>query len=171
MSWGVTFEDFECPNDAQAPCWLRLWPWVLYTAAYKITWLWWRADPCRPWASDTSGGRRPDGVCWLVNLSAPPGGRSGHYTRTAQTDTAAGRHQLRISKLLHLTLPMLRLHSPKAQERKNLWKPSKPCHVGIHWIALTEYSQMSTHLPGFRWFFRILALYHIGKISHHQHEG
>ena len=32
-------------------------------------------------------------------------------------------------------------------------KPSKPCHVGIHWIALTEYSQMSTHLPEFRPFF------------------
>ena len=29
-------------------------------------------------------------------------------------------------------------------------KPSKPCHVGIHWIALDEYSQMSTHMPGFR---------------------
>ena len=27
-------------------------------------------------------------------------------------------------------------------------KPSKPCHVGIHWIGLTEYSQMSTHVPG-----------------------
>ena len=52
-----------------------------------------------------------------------------------------------------LTLPMLRLHLPKAQECKNLWKPSRPCHVGIHWIALTEYSQMSTHVPGFRWFF------------------
>ena len=33
----------------------------------------------------------------------------------------------------------------KAQGCKDFWKPSKPCHVGIHWIALTEYSQMSTH--------------------------
>ena len=49
-----------------------------------------------------------------------------------------------------LTLPMLRLHSPNAQERKNLSKTSKPCHVGTHWKALTEYFQMSTHLPGFR---------------------
>ena len=24
-------------------------------------------------------------------------------------------------------------------------KPSKPCHVGIHWIAFDECSQMSTH--------------------------
>ena len=32
---------------------------------------------------------------------------------------------------------------------QNLSKPSKPCHDGIHWIALAEYSQMSTHLSGF----------------------
>ena len=29
-------------------------------------------------------------------------------------------------------------------------KTSKPCHIGIHSIALTEYSQMSAHLPGFQ---------------------
>ena len=28
----------------------------------------------------------------------------------------------------------------------------KPCHVGIHWIALTEYSMMSTHVLGFQTF-------------------
>ena len=48
---------------------------------------------------------------------------------------------------------MLRLLSSKAQGRKDFWKPSKPCHVGIHWIALAEYSQMSTHVPGFQSFF------------------
>ena len=32
-------------------------------------------------------------------------------------------------------------------------RPSKPCHVGIHWIALTEYSKMSTVVPGFQSFF------------------
>ena len=34
-------------------------------------------------------------------------------------------------------------------------KSSKPCHVGIYWIALAKYSRMSTHLPGlqsFSWF-------------------
>ena len=49
-----------------------------------------------------------------------------------------------------LTLPMLRLLSSKEQGCKDFWKPSKPCQVGIHWIALAEYSQMSTHLPGFQ---------------------
>ena len=46
------------------------------------------------------------------------------------------------------------LLSFKAQERKDFGKASKPCHVGIHWIVLAEYSQMSTHMPGFQSFFR-----------------
>ena len=29
------------------------------------------------------------------------------------------------------------------------WKPSRPSHVGIHWMALVDYSQMSTHFLGF----------------------
>ena len=35
---------------------------------------------------------------------------------------------------------MLRLLSSKAQGRKDPWKLPKPCHVGIHWEALTEFS-------------------------------
>ena len=31
-----------------------------------------------------------------------------------------------------LTLPMLQLLSSQAQSRNDFWKPSKPCHVGIH---------------------------------------
>ena len=42
---------------------------------------------------------------------------------------------------------------------KELWKRSKPCHVGIHWIALSEYSHMSTHVQGFQSFFRFLHLF------------
>ena len=53
----------------------------------------------------------------------------------------------------YLTLPMLRLHSSKAQKCKYFWKPYKPCHGGIYEKALAEYSQMSTHLPGFQSFF------------------
>ena len=49
-----------------------------------------------------------------------------------------------------VNLPMLRLLSCKAQGRKDSWKPSKPCCVGIHWIDLDEFSQMSTHMPGFQ---------------------
>ena len=53
---------------------------------------------------------------------------------------------------------MLRLLSSKIQERKDFWKPSKSCHVGIHWIALTEYSQISTHLPGIPSFFSFFCI-------------
>ena len=59
---------------------------------------------------------------------------------------------------LILTLPIQRLLSSKALGRKYFWKPSKPCHVGIHWIALAEYSQMSTHVPGFQSFFRFICI-------------
>ena len=33
---------------------------------------------------------------------------------------------------------------------KDFHKPSKPCHVGTHWMALAEYFQMSTHMLGFQ---------------------
>ena len=42
-----------------------------------------------------------------------------------------------------LTLPLLRLLSSKAQGCKN------HLNHGIHWIALAEYSEMNTHVPGF----------------------
>ena len=46
-----------------------------------------------------------------------------------------------------LALPILDVivRSSKAHEHKDFWKTSKPCCVGIHWIALADYSQMSTH--------------------------
>ena len=47
---------------------------------------------------------------------------------------------------------------------KDLRKSSKPCHVGIHWIALTGYSQMS--MPGFQSFLSYFASFYIGKSSH-----
>ena len=71
-----------------------------------------------------------------------------------------------------LTIPMLRLLSPKAQGYKDFYKPSKPCHVGIHWKALTEYSPMNTHVPGFKSFFPDFCIvFVIYKISHHLHKG
>ena len=60
-----------------------------------------------------------------------------------------------------LTLPMLlRLLPSKVQGR-----PSKPYHVGIHWIALAEYSQMSTHMPGFHSFFMFLDHFVLAKLA------
>ena len=54
---------------------------------------------------------------------------------------------------------------------QNFRKPSKPCHVGTHWIALPEYFQMSTHLPGFQLFLRSFASFCIGQNGDLQHKG
>ena len=52
--------------------------------------------------------------------------------------------------LTTLTLPLLVLQ-PKHKDANILGNHLlNPCHVGIHWIALAEYSQMSTHVPGFQ---------------------
>ena len=70
-----------------------------------------------------------------------------------------------------ITLPILRLLSSRAQGCKGFRKPCKSCHVGIHWIALNEFAQMSTHVAGFQSFYMPIALFCIGQISHHQHKG
>ena len=44
---------------------------------------------------------------------------------------------------------MLRLLCYKEQGCKDFFKSSKPCHIGIHRIALAEQTQMSTHKPSF----------------------
>ena len=60
---------------------------------------------------------------------------------------------------------MLRLLSSNAQGRKDFWKPSKPCGVGIHWKALTENSQMITNMPWFKSFFGFFAPFCIVKLA------
>ena len=48
----------------------------------------------------------------------------------------------------------------------------KPCHVGIHWIALTEFSQMGTHVAGFQSFSGFLHHSWLAmQISQQQHKG
>ena len=42
---------------------------------------------------------------------------------------------------------------------------SKPCHFGIHWIALAEYSQMSTHMSGIQEMFRYLDHFAVSKLA------
>ena len=37
-------------------------------------------------------------------------------------------------------------------------KPSKPCHVGIHWMTIAEYSQMSTNVPWFQSFLKVFCI-------------
>ena len=57
--------------------------------------------------------------------------------------------KVNLANRFSLTLSMLRLLSSKAQERRQFFKPLKPCHVGIHWKALAESFLMSTNFPGF----------------------
>ena len=68
------------------------------------------------------------------------------------------------SSLEGLNHPMLRLLSSKAQAHKDCFKPSKPCHIGIHFIAITEYSQI-THVPVFQSFFRFLHHFVLTKLA------
>ena len=73
-----------------------------------------------------------------------------------------------------LTLLILGLLSSKAQRCKDIRKSSKPCHVGIHWTALAEYSQMSTHNGPYTMvsvIFQFIASFCVGQISHQQQKG
>ena len=72
---------------------------------------------------------------------------------------------LKTNDRLPLTLTMLRLYSLKVQECKTFWKPSIPCHFGIHWTALIEYSYISTHVPGFQSFLRPLHYFVLTKLA------
>ena len=94
--------------------------------------------------------------CWIMaNISH----KSQHITTTT-----TGCH----CGLTHLLLMLL---SSNAQKSKKLWRSSKTCHVGIHWKALTECFQMSTHLPWFQSFLSFLSSFHVDQISHQQHKG
>ena len=49
-----------------------------------------------------------------------------------------------------ITLASCDVQSTRTQ---SFWKPFKQCHFGIHWIAPSELSQMSTHVSRFQSFF------------------
>ena len=46
-----------------------------------------------------------------------------------------------------------------------IFENSKPCHVGIHCIALTKYSEMSTHVPAFQSFSAFLHHFVLAKLD------
>ena len=72
--------------------------------------------------------------------------------------------------ILYLSYVNFSVISPKGANILPYTRSSKPCHVGIHWKAL-EYSQMSTDVPGFQYFFSFFALCCSGEISHEQPKG
>ena len=124
------------------------------------------AAACKKVASDTYN--------WLKSWSCINMAKKWQFLRFLipyENHTEHSSNLFWIYALFLLTLWMLRLLSSKAEELKRFWKSSKPCHVGIHLKALAEYSQMSTHLPGFWSFSRFFASYCISQISHQQHKG
>ena len=124
------------------------WWWVAvrFSQTAFLCWCLW-SPGC---VSQTPPRGRPDGswpdIYWccagqisLLHLPCYPG-------KTSQNDQTKNWELF-----LKYLLPILRLLSSKGQRCR---KHSKPCHVGIHWIALAECSQMSTHVPGFQSFSR-----------------
>ena len=68
---------------------------------------------------------------------------------------------------------MLRILSSNAQKAKNYenhFNPVMLVILGIHWKALAEYYQMSTHLPWFQTFLKFLS-FHVDQISNQQQEA
>ena len=65
----------------------------------------------------------------------------------------------------NLSIPMLRPLLPKAQGHKYFWKPFKPCHDGIHWKALAEFSQMRPMCQGFSDFSGLLHHFVSAKLA------
>ena len=47
-------------------------------------------------------------------------------------------YHLQFEHLSPEKLSMLRLHLSEVRDQKNLWKQTKPCHIGIHWKALSD---------------------------------
>ena len=94
-----------------------------------------------------------------------------YSSESTQRELSNEYHHERVKMILvlrtkvTLTLTMLRLLLPQAQGRKDLGKPPKPCRFDIHWIALAEHSQMSTHLPGFQSFVRFLHHFVLARLA------
>ena len=65
----------------------------------------------------------------------------------------------------YVILTLLRLLLSKAQGRKAFRQPFKPCHVGIHWIALAECSQVSNMCQGFNHFSVFLHHFVLAKLA------
>ena len=56
------------------------------------------------------------------------------------------RYSVKIKAVIYIFYPS----NSKHKEAQNFKKTSEPCCVGIHGLALAEYSQISIHVPGFQ---------------------
>ena len=100
-----------------------------------------------------------------------------YHKQTRQTTSINGFWQYTLQTsgcvtiLNLLTLPMLRLLSPKEKARKDFQKSSKPCHVGIHWIALADWELIDEWPCARVCHSSALASFCISQISQQQQKG
>ena len=73
-----------------------------------------------------------------------------HYFMLTKFETSSIRVKNYTSRMIHPS----NAEATSVQRTSSSWKPIIPCQVGIHWIALAEYSQMATRVTGFQSFFR-----------------
>ena len=55
-----------------------------------------------------------------------------------------------VTSFMRVTLSNVDISFAINTRMQRFGKSSKPCHIGIRWISLAKYSQMSTHVPGFK---------------------
>ena len=91
---------------------------------------------------------------------APPGLPQGWRSLHWECATLCSLETVRKQKVNPFHAEATFVHGRKC---KKFWKSFKPCHVGIHWKALAEYYQMSTHMPWFKSFSAFLHQFVLTK--------
>ena len=162
---------------------------LFITSLTQICWLFHRPfspeRPPPPWSPQRGEWQRPSAEdrslwSWSRRPSWGRPGRTGIWRPLQASERGLERdiHKIKVSQLggssIAGKLMVWHVVSPSNAEatfiqqtstQSFFWKPSKPYHVGIHWMALTEYSQMSTHVPGFQSYSRFLHHFVLAKLA------
>ena len=81
------------------------------------------------------------------------------------------KYLINLSNILRSILRAIANHSNakatfiQSTRMQRFLKTFKPCHIGIHWIALTEYFMMSTYVPEFQSFYMFLLHFVLAKLA------
>ena len=122
----------QLKNDWNPVKWVLIWE---YSA---------RAIRCTPTWIGLDGFQKSSHPCALGESSLRIGRVNGPYSQLFRKALLVDQLWLVSEVVIQPFQWMLRLLSFKAQGGKVVWKPSKPCHVGIHWIAWFGYSPLDT---------------------------
>ena len=96
-------------------------------------------------------------ILWRHRTPHPLPPQKDNYSSCTCTIVVSLHHRASlISPTIALTLPMLRLLSANAERCKDF--ETNINRFGINWIALSEYSHMSTHVPGFQSLFQVYCI-------------